>query len=56
VLFFFRGQIFGDALSCLHVFWAFAENRDVPSDKRACLITKETAVQQAAAQQSLLLF
>ena len=56
VFFFFRGQIFGDALSCLHVFWAFAENRDVPSDKRVCLITKETAVQQAAAQRSLLLF
>ncbi len=54
--FFFRGQIFGDAFVCLHVFWAFAENRDVPSDKRVCLITKETAVQQAAAQRSLLLF
>ena len=46
----------GDVLSRLHAFWAFAENRDVPSDKRVCLITKETAVQQAAAQRSLLLF
>ena len=46
----------GDVLSRLHAFWTFTENRDVPSDKRVCLITKETAVQQAAAQRSLLLF
>ena len=54
--FLFTEADFGAALLRLHVFWAFAENRDVPSDKRVCLITKETAVQQAAAQRSLLLF
>ena len=36
-------------------FGLFAENRDVPADKRV-LITKETAVQQAAVRRSLLLF
>ena len=36
-------------------FGLFAENRDVPADKRVP-ITKETAVQQAAVRRSLLLF
>ena len=36
-------------------FRLFAENRDVPADKRVP-ITKETAVQQAAVRRSLLLF
>ena len=43
--FLFTEADFGAALLRLHVFWAFAENRDVPADKRV-LITKETAVQQ----------
>lgn len=41
-------------LACMS-FGLFAENRDVPADKRVP-ITKETAVQQAAVRRSLLLF
>ena len=56
VLFFLLKPILGlHCFACMS-FWLFAENRDVPSDKRVCLITKETAVQQAAAPRSLLLF
>ena len=53
--FLFTEADFGAALLRLHVFLAFAENRDVPADKRVP-ITKETAVQQAAVRRSLLLF
>ena len=55
--FLFAEADFGEShcFACMS-FGLFAENRDVPSDKRVCLITKETAVQQAAAQRSLLLF
>ena len=53
--FLFTEADFGDALSRLHAFLAFAENRDVPADKRAP-ITEEIAVQQAAVPRSLLLF
>ena len=53
--FLFTEADFGDALLRLHAFLAFAENRDVPADKRVP-ITKETAVQQAAVRRSLLLF
>ena len=53
--FLFTEADFGDTLSRLHAFLAFAENRDVPADKRFP-ITKETAVQQAAVLRSLLLF
>ena len=42
----------GAALLCLHAFLAFAENRDVPADKRVP-ITKETAVQQWSDPQKL---
>ena len=45
VLFFLLKPIFGAALLRRMSFGLFAENRDVPADKRVP-ITKETAVQQ----------
>ena len=55
MLFFLLKPIFGAALLRRMSFGLFAENRDVPADKRVP-ITKETAVQQAAVRRSLLLF
>ena len=55
VLFFLLKPILGRHCFACMSFGLFAENRDVPADKRIP-ITKETAVQQAAAQRSLLLF
>ena len=55
VLFFLLKPILGlHCFACMS-FGLFAENRDVPADKRVP-ITKETAVQQAAVRRSLLLF
>ena len=54
-LFYLKSKLGLHCFACMP-FWLFAENRDVPSDKRVCLITKETAVQQAAVPRSLLLF
>lgn len=55
VLFFLLKPILGLHCFARMSFGLFAENRDVPADKRVP-ITKETAVQQAAVRRSLLLF
>jgi len=55
VLFFLLKPILGPHCFACMSFRLFAENRDVPADKRVP-ITKETAVQQAAVRRSLLLF
>lgn len=55
VLFFLLKPILGRHCFACMSFGLFAENRDVPADKRVP-ITKETAVQQTAVRRSLLLF